>query len=247
MGKIQVQEHTQSYQAISTKSPHGLRCLKVLFSEYDSSQPSRLILNSLFAKDFQDNENGTDRSVGRDEAIDNIISSRARCTKHQMDLKHAWCVENSGSSHTVFFEGIRFMFLDGDSDWTRVPFSGRIEVRIKENRFTLKDAVVEVVTRRMTSDTGQLVSRDLQQQRPQRRTSSSSPISPIESPMGTLRRSTSKIAIPAVSELPAVTTSLMETKSLPSYQSSELLKGAAIGTPTVISGSSGDGELMLKQ
>ena len=240
MGKVPVHDHTLSYQAISTKSPHGLQCLKALFSEYDSSDPSRMRLNSLLSRDFQDTANGNDRSVGREEAIESIISERAKCTKHQIDLKYALCVENSGSSHTVFFEGVRFLFLEGDSDWTRIPISGRLEVRIKENRFSLKEAVAEIASRKMTSDDSQLVRRDLT--RP-----SMTAISLVESPVSNLQHSTSQIALPGVPELPAVASTLTDNKSLPPYNSPEPLKGFVTGTPTVTTGSSVDGEPFLKQ
>jgi hypothetical protein len=52
MGKVVVHEHTGSYQAITTKSPHGLQCLKKLFLEYDHETPNRGLLENLFARDF---------------------------------------------------------------------------------------------------------------------------------------------------------------------------------------------------
>ncbi|EXJ63378.1 uncharacterized protein A1O5_11427 [Cladophialophora psammophila CBS 110553] len=159
MSKVQLHDHTASYHAITTKSPQGLQCLKRLFLEYDNANPSRANLNRLFSRDFTDNENESERNIGRDEAIQTIISTRAKCSRHQIDLKRATCLVNSGSSHTVFFEGVRFMMfaapqesgsdaepsvVEDKSDWTRVPFAGRIEVRVKENKFSLKEAVAEI-------------------------------------------------------------------------------------------------------
>ncbi|KIW20967.1 hypothetical protein PV08_01546 [Exophiala spinifera] len=230
--KVHVTEHTGSYNAISHKSPHGLQCLKILFSEYDSSNPSRLALNDLLTADFQDNTNGSDRNTGREETIDTIISSRAKCTRHQIDLKHAWCIENSGSSHTVFFEAVRFMILDGDQDWTRVPLSGRIEVKVKENRFTLKDAVAQISSRRMTSDASQLVKKDLSRTA----TTKTVPLSPAQTPSLDLQPSTSNLVLGSVSELPAAHNVSTEIKSPPSYRKSQSSKGE----PTVTSGSSLD-------
>lgn len=232
--KVHVYEHTSSYNAISHKSPQGLQCLKALFSEYDSSNPSRMKLNNLFTADFQDNTNGSDRNTGRDETIDSIISSRAKCTRHQIDLKHAWCLENSGSSQTVFFEAVRFMYLDGDSDWTRIPLSGRIEVRVKENRFSLKDAIAQIASRRMTSDASQLVRKEMWR-------TASMPLSPAETQSLGLQPSHSQLALPNVSELPtAHTLSSMDNKPLLGYQKSQSSKDASTGTPTVTSGSSVD-------
>ncbi|EXJ78833.1 hypothetical protein A1O1_09235 [Capronia coronata CBS 617.96] len=235
MGKVQVHEHTLSYQAISPKSPYGLRCLKTLFTEYDNAEPSRLSLNSLLSKDFQDNENGNDRSVGRDEAIESIISSRARCSRHQIDLKYACCIEHSTSRQTVFFEAVRFMVVNGDSDWRRIPISGRLEVRIKDNMFSLRDAVAEIVSRRMTSDTSQLLRKDLSR-------TSSTPLSPAESPMSIVGRSTSQSALTGsgATELPGISTTSIDNRTLPPYQS------PTAGTPTFASGSSTDGEQTLK-
>ncbi|KIW90924.1 uncharacterized protein Z519_08707 [Cladophialophora bantiana CBS 173.52] len=249
MSKVQLHDHTGSYQAITTKSPQGLQCLKRLFLEYDNANPSRANLNSLFSRDFTDNENESERNIGRDEAIQTIISTRAKCSRHQIDLKRATCLVNSGSSHTVFFEGVRFMMfaatqeggsdaelpvVEDKSDWTRVPFAGRIEVRVKENKFSLKEAVAEIVSRRVTSDNSMLIKRDLMS-----RTNSMPLVSPGESPLARLHStSTSQIGLPTnVSELPAaISAPSGDTKSLPPYRSS------ATGTPTVTSGSSVDGD-----
>ncbi|OQU97447.1 hypothetical protein CLAIMM_03378 [Cladophialophora immunda] len=253
MSKVQLHDHSASYHAITTKSPQGLQCLKRLFLEYDNANPSRANLNSLFSRDFTDNENESERNIGRDEAIETIISTRAKCSRHQIDLKRATCLVNSGSSHTVFFEGVRFMMFaatpDGSdaelpvvedrSNWTRVPFSGRMDVRVKENKFSLKEAVAEIVSRRVTSDNSVLVKRDLMA-----RTNSMPFGSPAESPLARLQStSTSQVGLPAnVSELPAViSTPLGDTKSLPAYPSS------ATGTPTVTSGSSVDGDQLMKR
>ncbi|KAK5553745.1 hypothetical protein LTR46_008291 [Exophiala xenobiotica] len=231
--KVHIYEHTSSYNAISHKSPQGLQCLKALFSEYDSSNPSRIKLNDLFTDDFHDNTNGSDRNTGRDETIDSIISSRAKCTRHQIDLKHAWCLENSGSSQTVFFEAVRFMYLDGDSDWTRIPLSGRIEVRVKENKFSLKDAIAQISSRRMTSDTSQLMRKEMWR--------ASMPLSPAEMSTPGLRPSNSQLAQPKVSELPAARTlSSIDNEPLPDYRKSQSSKDASTRTPTVTSGSSVD-------
>ncbi|KIW38937.1 uncharacterized protein PV06_08758 [Exophiala oligosperma] len=220
----------------SHKSPHGLQCLKILFSEYDSSNPSRMALNDLLTVDFQDNTNGSDRNTGREETIETIMSSRAKCTRHQIDLKHAWCIENSGSSQTVFFEAVRFMVLDGDEDWTRIPLSGRIEVKVKENRFKLKDAVAQISSRRMTSDASQLVKRDLSRTA----TTTTLPMSPAHTSSVDLQPSTSQLVLANVPELPAANNTPSDTKSPPSYRKSQSSKDGPTRTPTVTSGSSVD-------
>jgi hypothetical protein len=190
-------------------------------------------LNDLFTDDFHDNTNGSDRNTGRDETIDSIISSRAKCTRHQIDLKHAWCLENSGASQTVFFEAVRFMYLDGDSDWTRIPLSGRIEVRVKENRFSLKDAIAQISSRRMTSDTSQLMRKEMWR--------ASMPLSPAELSSLGLQPSNSQLAQPKVSELPtARTLSSKDNEPLPDYRKSQSSKDVSTRTPTVTSGSSVD-------
>ncbi|KAJ9613582.1 hypothetical protein H2200_003524 [Cladophialophora chaetospira] len=247
MGKVQIHEHTTSYQAITTKSPHGLQCLKKLFLEYDNETPSRASLDSLLARDFTDNENESERSIGREESIENIISNRKRCSRHQMDLKRAVCIEHDAKRQEVLFEGVRFMLfpfeddrglelpiVEDKGDWIRVPFSGRIEVRTKENRYTLKEAVIEIVSRRWTVDNSQLVKRELMSnRRSQSRTATATgPVSPISSPSETLLRSQSTgqsqssqshIGLPGgMSELPAALSGLVvhDTKSLPPYPGS---------------------------
>ncbi|OAG42824.1 hypothetical protein AYO21_02775 [Fonsecaea monophora] len=252
MSKVQLHDHSASYHAITTKSPQGLQCLKRLFLEYDNTNPSRANLNSLFSRDFTDNENESERNIGRDEAIETIISHRARCSRHQIDLKRATCLVNSGSSHTVFFEGVRFVMfaspegseaelpvVEDKSTWTRIPFSGRMEVRVKENKFSLKEAVAEIVSRRVTSDNSALVKRDLMA-----RTNSMPIASPSESPLARLQStSTSQLNFPSnVSELPAVISTIPgDTKSLPPYHSS------IRETPTVTSGSSVDGDQLASR
>ncbi|KIV87829.1 hypothetical protein PV11_03349 [Exophiala sideris] len=246
--KVYVTEHTLSYTSISNKSPQGLQCLKSLFFQYDSLNPSRMELNHLLAPDFQDNTNGSDRNVGREETIDAMVDSRTTYTKHQIDLKHAWCIENSGSSHTVFFEAARFMLMEGDSDWTKVPISGRIEVKIKENRFKMKDAIAQITSRRMTSDASQLVRRDVQ------RLSSmplspaetpfsprETPLSPAETPSSTSQPPTTRYNFPSASELPAIhTTSQKPDDTLPAYNSPSRDVDTINGSPTFVSGSSSE-------
>ena len=249
--KVYVTEHTLSYTSISNKSPQGLQCLKSLFFQYDSANPSRMELNHLLAPDFQDNTNGSDRNVGREETVDAIVSTRTTCTKHQIDLKHAWCIENSGSSHTVFFEAARFMMMEGDSDWTKVPISGRIEVKIKENRFKMKDAIAQITSRRMTSDASQLVRRGVQRM-------STMPLSPAETPLpfspretplspaadtssSTSQPSTSRYNFPSASELPALhTASHKPDETLPAYNSPSQDVDIIKQSPTLISGSSSE-------
>ena len=58
-----------------------------------------------------DNENESERSIGREETIQNIISSRHQCTRHQMDLKRAVCIEHEPKRQEVLFEGVRFMLV----------------------------------------------------------------------------------------------------------------------------------------
>ncbi|OAP62821.1 hypothetical protein AYL99_02048 [Fonsecaea erecta] len=241
MSKVHLYDHSASYHAITSKSPQGLQCLKRLFIEYDNPNPSRANLNSLFARDFTDNENESERTFGRDEAIETIISTRAKCSRHQIDLKRATCLINSGSSHTVFFEGVRFMMfggalqdgsdaelpvMDEKINWTRVPFAGRMEVRVKENRFSLKEAVAEIVSRRVTSDNSVLIKRDL---------AARSNSMPFASPAS---MSTTHLGLPSnVSELPGVISAGPgDIKALVPYVSS------VRGTPTVTSGSSVDGD-----
>ena len=154
------------------------------------------------------------------------------------------------------FEGDRELELpivEEKGDWIRVPFQGRIEVRVKENRFRLKDAVAEIVGRRWTVDTSQMVRREMKNRR--RTTTDTNvsvgPASPRSNASGNLQRnlssnlsptlsssSTTQIGMPGgVTELPAALSALVtsDTKSLPPYPRSES------GTPTVISRSSSDG------
>ena len=255
MPKVQVYEHTTSYQAITSKSPHGLRCLKTLFLEYDNPDPNRSVLQNLLARDFTDNENESTRSIGRDEAIEHIISTRQKCSRHQIDLKRAMCIEHEGRRQEVFFEGVRHMLLsfpedredelpivEDKGDWIRVPFSGRIEVRVKENRFTLKESIIEVVARRLTEDKSALVKRDLALRRADSTMSALNlgPVSPLSEDQrlsaAALQSSrslgASQIGLPqgGASELPAMVATLTgDSKGLPPYRST---------TPTVASGSS---------
>ncbi|KAI1608193.1 hypothetical protein EDD37DRAFT_185542 [Exophiala viscosa] len=247
--KVYVTEHTLSYTSISNKSPQGLQCLKSLFFQYDSPNPSRMELNHLLAPDFQDNTNGSDRNVGREETVDAIVSARTTCIKHQIDLKHAWCIENSGSSHTVFFEAARFMLMEGDSDWTKVPISGRIEVKIKENRFKMKDAIAQITSRRMTSDASQLVRRGVQRMSTMPLSPAETPFSPRETPSSPAAEtsssnsqpSTSRYNFPSASELPAIrTTSHKADETLPAYNSPSKDVDISNGSPTLMSGSSSE-------
>jgi len=245
MPKVQIHEHTTSYQAITTKSPHGFICLKKLFLEYDNPEPSRAALESLFARDFTDNENESTRSIGREEAIEHIISIRQKCSRHQTDLKRAICIEHDDhKKQEVLFEGVRFMQMSSPGepepdtpmsddrdrgDWTRVPFSGRLEVRVKENRFRLKDAVIEVVSRRTVEDKSALVKKDMLLRNAQITMNSMGPVSPLSEgrlsePM--LHRyqtaSTSQVGLPPVgaTELPAASATIpADNRSLPPYQS----------------------------
>jgi hypothetical protein len=41
----------------------------------------------------------------------NIISSRQRCSRHQIDLKRAICIEHDAKKQEVLFEGVRFMLV----------------------------------------------------------------------------------------------------------------------------------------
>ena len=261
MPKVQIHEHTTSYQAITVKSPHGLVCLKRLFLEYDSPEPSRTALENLFARDFTDNENESTRSIGREEAIDYILSTRQKCAKHQIDLKRAMCIEyEDHRRHDVFFEGVRFMLLsslgdrqvesrmlEDEGQWIRIPFSGRLEVRVKENRFRLKEAVIEVVSRRTVEDKSALVKRDMMMLRRAGSTLTLGPASPRSEGLSsdsTLQQhqtgSVSQVALPpaGVNELPAMVSAsrLADNRSLPPYQSS------GTRTPTVTSEGSVVGE-----
>ncbi|KIW64532.1 hypothetical protein, variant [Phialophora macrospora] len=201
-----------------------------------------------------DNENESERSIGREEAIVNIISSRQRCSRHQIDLKRAICIEHDAKRQEVLFEGVRFMLFTAHGDkevelpvvedkgqWIRLPFSGRIEVRVKENKFSLKDAVIEIVGRRWTIDNSQLVKREMLARKTVEVGSDTGPTSPMSNASESLERSQSvnmpQIGLPGgMSELPAALSGLAMTdsRSLPPYPHS------ATGTSTV-SGSSIDG------
>ncbi|KAJ4595984.1 hypothetical protein HRR84_005105, partial [Exophiala dermatitidis] len=267
MGKIQLHEHTQSYRAISTKSPHGLKCLKALFSEYDSPDPDATKLYDLFAKDFQDHVNGEDRSVSRDEAIETILASRSRCTKHQIDLKHASCIEHSGTSQTVYFEAIRFVVpVDANTlNWIRVPVSGRLDVRITPNKFSLKDAVAQIVARRRTADNSELVRQGLNPltlvpvnmgQGPSplaanANASGNADVNMIQPATTSSTNTSPVIELPAATKVVHTTTAASlgsgsESRSeLPPYQSPTHTHSKSTGTPTFTSGSSLDGSKEL--
>jgi hypothetical protein len=58
-----------------------------------------------------DNENEAERSVGREETIQNIINSRRACARHQIDLKRAVEIEHDPRRHEVLFDGVRFMLV----------------------------------------------------------------------------------------------------------------------------------------
>jgi hypothetical protein len=133
--------------------------------------------------------------------------------------------------------------IEDKGDWIRIPFSGRIECRVKENRFTLKDAVAEIVGRRWTLDNSQIVKRDMTGKRRTTTDMSSivGPQSPASPGSDSLQRnqssSTTAIGMPGgVTELPAALSALVthDSKTLPPYPHSE------VDGSTVISGSSSD-------
>jgi hypothetical protein len=252
MPKCPVYEHHASYASIANKHPHGLRLLKALFLEYDNSIPNRDRLEQLFSADFTDNENDSARNIGREEAIDAIITSRRRVLKHQMDLKRAICIEHEGKSarHEVFFEGVRHMFFPVDEpsdptseekgEWIRTPFAGRIEVKVKENRFQFKDPVIEIISRKWTVDNSALVKRDMMRRSMTAASKSNvnlpvtpsmtnlgpaSPVSPQESVSVSDRierhdTGNSQIGIGGLTELPAAISSLaVHDGKPPSYKS----------------------------
>lgn len=233
MPKVQFHEHVGAYAAISKKAPQGFQCLKLLLSMYDAESPNRMVLNDLLAPGFQDTENGSDRSISRDEAIDAILTTREKYIKHQFDLKHAYCLEHTNSHHTVFFESVRFLLVKGSTDWIKVPVSGRLEVKVSENRFTLKDAVAIITARAMTSDTSQLVARELQK-------SPRSPVTPAEFPDLAANQSTTKVEVPSVPELPAAVAVPQEEKPLPGLRPANSTTTGVTRTPTVTSGSSAE-------
>jgi len=236
MPKVQYYEHVGSYTAISKKAPQGFQCLKQLFSIYDSDNPNRAALDSLLAPGFHDTENGSDRTISRSEAMEDILTTKERYRKHQFDLKHAYCLEHTGSHHTVFFESVRFLSPDGSSNWIKVPVSGKLEVKVTENRFTLKDAVAIITARTMTSDTSQLVARDAQR-------AVSSPVISADLPDFTTNRSSSKFEVPSapsVPELPAAIAVPKEEKPLTGLLASNSTTTGVTRTGTVTSGSSAE-------
>lgn len=199
MGKVHFHSHVGSYANISNKAAQGLQSLRALLSEYDNENPTRIYLCELLAHNFHDIENGSDRAITREEAIQNIISTRSKCAKHQFDLKHAWCVENSGTSQTVFFESIRFLLLKGDTEWIRIPIAGRLEVSVTENKWTLKDAKSVITARSLTFDNSQLLARGLTEALPTQNLSQRASVAALPN-----QRSGSSIVsdpIPGVAEL----------------------------------------------
>jgi hypothetical protein len=127
--------------------------------------------------------------------------------------------------------------------WIRVPFAGRLEVRVKENRFTLKDAFAEIVSRRWTVDNSQLVKRQMTERRgTQISRTQTQPVSPLldelpasGSALGSAGASAtmlrnqstgeSQIGLPGgMSELPAALSALttQDSKSPPAYPHSEV-------------------------
>lgn len=126
------------------------------------------------------------------------------------------------------------MLFQGDSDWTKVPVSGRIEVKIKENRFSLKDAIAQITSRTMTSDASQLVKRES-------RRVSSMPISPAETPFSTLQTPASRFNFSPASELPALhTTTPKAEDTLLTHHSPSYDVDTTNGSLTMVSGSSGE-------
>jgi hypothetical protein len=143
LSRSQVREHTGSYQTVPANARHGLQCLRALFEEEDSHSPSRAKLTAVLAKDFRDLENGNERSKGREDVIELIMSRRTRYHKYQTDIAQAWCITNSNKTQTVLFEGIRFIVFQNDTEWVRIPLAGRLEVRV-----TSGDSNAEVVQRK---------------------------------------------------------------------------------------------------
>lgn len=233
MTKVTLTEHVGSYTAISKKAPQGLQALKLLLSIYDLEVPNRAVLDELLAPGFHDTETGSDRTISRHEAIEVILTTREKYTKHQFDLKHAYCLEYTGSHHTVFFEAVRFLFPPGSTEWVKVPVSGKLEVKITQNRLMLKDAVVVITARTMTSDTSQLVARDMLQ-------SPRSPAMTSDLPDLAANRSTTKLETPNVPELPTAVAVPREDKSLLGLRPSGSTTTGVTRTPTVTSGSSAE-------
>lgn len=232
MPKVTLTEHVGSYTAISKKMPQGLQALKLLLSLYDLDVPDRAALEELLAPSFHETENGSDRTISRSEAIEAIVTIRDKYSKHQFDLKHAYCMEYTGSHHTVFFEGVRFLFLQGSTNWVKVPVSGKLDVKITQNRLMLKDAVVVITARTMTSDTSQVVARDYATQSPR------SPTLTSDTPDLTANRSSIRLDAPSVPELPAAVAVPREETSLPGLRPTGSSTAGVTRTPTVTSGSS---------
>ncbi|KAK5044437.1 hypothetical protein LTR84_011251 [Exophiala bonariae] len=233
MPKVTLTEHVGSYTAISKKMPQGLQALKLLLSLYDLDIPDRAALEELLAPSFHETENGSDRTISRSEVIEAIVTIRDKYSKHQFDLKHAYCMEYTGSHHTVFFEAVRFLFLQGSTNWVKVPVSGKLDVKITQNRLMLKDAVVVITARTMTSDTSQVVARDLMQ-------SPRSPTLTSDLPDLTANRSSVRLDTPSVPELPAAVAVPREEKPLPGLRTTGSSNTGVTRTPTVTSGSSAE-------
>ncbi|EXJ56067.1 hypothetical protein A1O7_08998 [Cladophialophora yegresii CBS 114405] len=147
----------------------------------------------------------------------------------------------------MLFSADNVPVVEDKGEWIRVPFSGRIEVRVKENKFSMKDAVIEIVNRRWTIDNSQLVKREILAARKAVDpvgSDTAGPVSPMSNASGGLQSTgTPQIGLPGgMSELPAALSGLVMTdsRSLPPYPHS------ATGTSTV-SGSSVDaGDKFLK-
>lgn len=233
MPKVTLTEHVGSYTAISKKMPQGLQALKLLLSIYDLDVPNRALLEELLAPSFHDTETGSDRTISRNEAIDAIATIREKYSKHQFDLKHAYCMEYTGSHHSVFFDAVRFLFLQSSTNYIKVPVSGKIDVKITQNRLMLKDAVVVITARTMTSDTSQLVAKDLTQ-------SPRSPTLNSDLPDLAAHRSSTRLDTPSVPELPAAVAVPQEEKPLPGLRPTGSTTTGVTRTPTVTSGSSAE-------
>lgn len=145
----QIHQHSGSYQTIPKTAAQGLICLKALCQEEDAEIPSATVLNTLLASDFRDVENGSERSKGRSDVISLIVSRRSRYQKYQTDVMQAWCLVGPNKMHTVLFEGIRFIMFRDDTEWIRIPVSGRIEVRTMVHGGT---SAGEIVFRKLTLD-----------------------------------------------------------------------------------------------
>jgi hypothetical protein len=149
LSRSQVREHAGTYQTIAPNAPYGLQCLKRLFEQEDSSLPNKLKLQTILAKDFRALENGNERSKGREDIIELILSRRSRYSKYQTDLTQAWCITNPNKTQTVLFESIRFIIFQKDTEWVRIPLAGRLEVRA----YTVAGKTTgEIVLRKLTMD-----------------------------------------------------------------------------------------------